>query len=724
MITLAPKKIKFEKSYSEQELSSKFVAKNINTESVYDCDIVAAFNKFELIEQIEETKHTLIISADVLFDSEIIKTIQLLVDNQPAIRVYLCLGDDEQNKTAIDRLKSRCLVRTGVTQAGAIFLSDHQYFNKRGVVITELDENGYCMALTLEQIDDSYRSFCKHFWDNAQHEYLGELKRQAQRADVKIVLNDDYQLDGYFDRKSFKTAISTVNALALSNKIELEEYATLISNRQFSDLNRIAKESSVNIVLTDFNYPNIVYEAKDDERREEVVWLLPNEFSAGKVNWAIQLNDDQKNKVTESIGKAIEQACWELVLNPKVSDLVDVDFVSANNSNEELMTIDERKAITLEEKYCQSIGEFLTETPETLFAKQTNWTDKFAAQHITFSGIIHPPYCPKSATKDELVGKWDKVNNQWHQSLSEAESMLNNLSEQLTESSAHSFASLLRQFFLGQDQKRKKLIGRIDALKKFNLLHSTPAERKKVEDDFSQISLEIEQNKTQIAQQINWAQKEYTWDKQKKHLSENKQQVREGVSKAKELLKNKRPEVETLVREIESKYCEEVKTYTSAKTEDNTAALPKEAEELKSGKQFFANKENRKKHAKLYQVHNHLFTKHSKVYKELLDIEKNTDNLEKRLATVIDELERHEQNKPKVQSLDESFDKQLGLKDKKQSKITWPSEDLPDDDLPLMQDKGKRYLVIKSLDKYDIANKEASRLKATVCTFKNGGVHA
>ncbi|KPH64276.1 hypothetical protein AMS58_03240 [Pseudoalteromonas porphyrae] len=721
MITLAPKEINFEKDFSEQELSSKFVAKNINTESVYDCDIVAAFNKFELIEQIEETKHTLIISADVLFDSEIIKTIQLLVDNQPAIRVYLCLGDDEQNKTAIDRLKSRCLVRTGVAQAGAIFLSDHQYFNKRGVVITELNENGYCLDLTLDQIDDSYRSFCKHFWDNTQYEYIGESKRQSQQTDATIVLNDEYQLDDYFNRKSFKTAISTVNALDLSNKIELEEYATLISNRQFAELNRIAKESSVNIFLTDFNYPNIVYEAKDDERSEEVVWLLPNKFSAGKVNWAIQLNDDQKNNVTESIDKAIEQACWELALKPKVCELVDVDFVSANNSNEELMTIDERKAITLEEKYCQSIEEFLNETPEILFSKQTHWSDKFAAQHITFSGIIHPPYCPKNATKDELVGKWDKVNNQWHQSLSEVESMLNNLSKQLTESSARSFASLLKQFILGQDQKRKKLIGRIDELKNFNLLHSTPAERKKAEDDFYQISLEINQNKTQIAQQINLAEKEHMWDKQNKQLSANKQQAREDVSKAKELLKNKRPQVETLLREIESKYCEEVKTYTSAKTEDNRAALPKE---LNIAKQFFTNKGNRKKHSKLHQVYNRLVTQHNKANKELLDIEKNTDNLEKRLATIIDDLERHEQNKPKAKSLDESFDKQLGLKDKKQLKITWPSEDLPVDDLPLMQDKGKRYLVIKSLDEYDIANKEASRLKATVCTFKNGDVYA
>lgn len=724
MITLAPKEIQFEKDFSEQKLSSKFVAKNTNTESVYDCDVVTVFNKAKLIQQIEETKHTLIISADVLFDSEIIKTIQLLVDNQPAIRVYLCLGDDAQNKTAIDRLKSRCLVRTGVAQAGAIFLSDHQYFNKRGVVITELNDNGYCVALSLDQIDDSYRSFCKHFWDNAQHEYLGESKCQAQRADVKIVLNDEYQLDSYFDRKSFITAISTVNALALSNKIELEEYATLISNRQFSDLNRIAKENSVNIVLTDFNYPNIVYEAKDDERSEEVVWLLPNEFSADKVNWAIQLDEPQKNNVTKSINKATELACWELALKPKVSELVDVNFVSANNSNEELMTIDERKAITLEEKYCQSIEEFLSETPETLFANQTNWSDKFAAQHIMFTGVIHPPYCPKNATDDELVGKWDKVNNHWHQSLSEVESILNNLSKQLTESSDRSFASLLNQFILGQDQKRKKLIGRIDELKNFNLLHSTPAERKNAEDDFSQILLEINQNKMQIAQQINLAEKEHMWDKQNKQLSANKQQAREDVSKAKERIKNKRPELETLLREIESKYREEVKTYRSEEIEGNTATLPKEAEELKSGKQFFANKENRKKHAKLYQVHNHLFTKHSKVYKELLDIEKNTDNLEKRLATVIDELERHEQNKPKVQSLNESFDKQLGLKDKKQLKITWPSEDLPVDDFSLMQDKGKRYLVIKSLDKYEVALKEASRLEATICILKNGDVHA
>lgn len=724
MTTLAPKKIKFEKDYSEQKLSSKFVSKNANTESAYDCDVVTVFNKAKLIQQIEETKHTLIISVDILFDSETIKTIQLLVDNQPSIRVYLCLGDDVQNKTAIDRLKSRCLVRTGVAQAGAIFLSDHQYFNKRGVVITELDESGYCLDLTLDQIDDSYRSFCKHFWDNTQYEYIGESRRQAQPTDVRIILNDEYQLDGYFNRKSFKTTIATVNASALANKIEITDDAMLISNRQLAELNSIAKESSVNIVLTDFNYPNIVYEAKDDERSEEVVWLLPKGFSAGKVNWAIQLDEAQKNNVTASINKVTEQACWVLALKPNVSELVNVKFVSANNTNEELMTIEQRKTITLEEHYCQSIEEFLKETPEALFSKQTNWSDKFAAQHVSFTGIIHPPYCPKNATADELVNKWEKVNNLWQQSLSEAESTLNNSSKQLTESRTRSFASLLSQFILGQNQTHRKLIGRIDALKKFNLLHSTPAERKKAEDDFSQIVLEVNQNKTQISQQINLAEKEHIWDKKIKQLSADKEQAKNDVSKAKELIKNKRPKLETLLKEIESKYREEVKTDRSEKTEDDTATLPKEAEELNSTKQFFSKKENRKKHAKLYQVYNNLVTEHSKAHKELLDIESNTDNHEKSLATINDELDRHERSKPKAESLDESLDQQLGLKSKKQLKIIWPSESLPDDDFSLMQDKGKRYLVIESLDKYEIANKEASRLKAIVCTFKNGDIYA
>ena len=66
MTTLAPKKIKFEKDYSEQKLSSKFVFKNANTESVYDCDVVTVFSKAKLIQQIEETKHTLIISQIVI----------------------------------------------------------------------------------------------------------------------------------------------------------------------------------------------------------------------------------------------------------------------------------------------------------------------------------------------------------------------------------------------------------------------------------------------------------------------------------------------------------------------------------------------------------------------------------------------------------------------------------------------------------------------------------
>lgn len=724
MTTLAPKKIQLKKDYSEQQLSSKFVSKNLNSGSVYHCGVVSPYNKNKLMNQIENSKHTLIIATDTLSDSDIIKTIQNLVENQPAIRVYLCLGDDGHNKTAIDKLKSRCLIRTGVAQAGTIFLSDHQHFNKQGVVITEFGDIGYHMKLNPDQMDDSYRSFCKHFWDNAKHEYFGNSKREAQTSDAVIVLNDDYQLGDYFNRKLFTTAIATVNTPALSQNIKLDEYATIISNREHVELNRKAKDSSANIVLIDFDFPNIVFEGKSDDKAEDIVWLLPKEFSADRVNWAVQLDDIQKKNVTESIYKAIDQACWELVLKPKVSDLVDVDFVSANNTNEELMTIDERKAITLEENYCKSIEEFLNEAPETLFSKQTNWSDLFAAQHVTFSGVVHPFYCPKNAIEDKLVNEWDKVNSQWLKSLSQAESMLNNLIKELVDSRELTFSSLLKRFVLGQNQQHKKMIEKLAALKTFNILHSTPAQRKTAEDEFSQISLEINQNKSQISKQINLAEKVHVWNKRSEQLSANKEQVQKGANKERESAESRKPQLEVTLIQIDSKYSEEVKTYISEEVDDKKAELPKEASEFSRAKQFFADKNHKKQYPKLYQVHNRLDTEHQKAQKELTELNKKCENIEKSLATITDEFNRHEQNKPKSESLDVSLDKQLGLKDRKPLRIIWPSEELPKNDLPLMQDKGKRYLVIQSLDEYDVAKKEASRLGATVCTFAQSDVYA
>jgi hypothetical protein len=724
MTTLAPKNIQFKKDYSEQQLSSKFVSKNFNTGSVYHCDVVSPYNKNKLINQIENSKHTLIIATDILSDNDIIKAIKTLVENHPTIRVYLCLGDDGKNKTAIDKLKSRCLIRTGVAQAGTMFLSDHQYFDKQGIVITEFGDIGYYMMLNPDQIDDSYRSFCKHFWDSTKHEYFGESKRAAQTSDAIIVLNDDYQLSDYFNRKSFTTLIAAVNTPALSKNIKLDEYATIISNRENVELNRNAKDSSANIVLIDFDFPNIVFEGKSDDKSEDIVWLLPKGFSDDIVNWAVQLDDKQKKSVTESIYKAIDQACWELVLKPKVSELVDVDFVSANNTNEELMRIDERKAITLEENYCKSIEEFLNEAPETLFSKQTNWSDLFAAQHVTFSGVVHPFYCPKNAIEDKLVNEWDKVNSQWLKSLSQAESMLNNLIKELGDSRELTFSSLLKRFVLGQNQQHKKMIEKLAALKTFNIFHSTPAQRKTAEDEFSQISLEINQNKSQISKQINLAEKVHVWNKISEQLSTNKEQVEKDVNKAKVHAKSKKTQLETLLTQIDGKYSEAIKTYISEEVDDKKVEIPKEASEFSRAKQFFANKNHKKQHPKLYQVHNRLGTEHQKAQKELAELNKKSENIEKNLASITDEIKRHEQNKPKPESLDESLDKQLGLKGRKLLRIIWPSEELPKDDLTLMQDKGKRYLVIQSLDEYDEAKKEASRLGATVCTFAPSDVYA
>lgn len=146
-----------------------------------DCDFSAStilefVDSADLISVVSKARLTLLLACDQIKNKELILALQEAADR--GVRIYLLLGDQQSNHTAIDSLTGRCLIRTGLKQHGGLMLVDHTASQARGFLITgaqSMTTSGggdWGIQLEQRQIEDSFRSFCKLFWEDAGSEYL------------------------------------------------------------------------------------------------------------------------------------------------------------------------------------------------------------------------------------------------------------------------------------------------------------------------------------------------------------------------------------------------------------------------------------------------------------------------------------------------------------------------------------------------------------------------
>lgn len=76
---------------------------------------------------------TLMIACEQLKDESLIQAIKEQAEK--GIRIYLLLGEKNANKVAIDVLSGRCLIRTGVSQKGALMVVDHTTTQAQGLLL-------------------------------------------------------------------------------------------------------------------------------------------------------------------------------------------------------------------------------------------------------------------------------------------------------------------------------------------------------------------------------------------------------------------------------------------------------------------------------------------------------------------------------------------------------------------------------------------------------------
>lgn len=98
--------------------------------------------------------------------------------------------------------------------------------------------------------------------------------------------------------------------------------------------------------------------------------------------------------------------------------------------------------------------------------------------------------------------------------------------------------------------------------------------------------------------------------------------------------------------------------------------------------------------------------------------EKKKEDFGKQIERLEEDVGKHQSNRPKSApgGISDQFGKVLGITEKEQpKKLSYPSEDLPLSEGSLYRDVNRRYLVITSLERIDLAKKDAERLNAKIC---------
>ncbi|MEZ9819989.1 hypothetical protein AB4238_05065 [Shewanella sp. 10N.286.45.A1] len=517
----------FTKHYHDELLPPIFIDQGCAAEDNLSLPaFIAAVEQQTIINLIDNTRLTLLLAVDQLTNADIIKALQNSADK--GIRIYLYLGNEHKNKQAISALSSRCLIRTGEPQQGALLISDHATFSPVGHILNSStvftnndDDDNFFIILTAAQTQDTYRSFCHLFWDKSEKQVIkqGEQSDKAVTNPAgNIVVNHQYQLPeqlaGNFTQAS-DIKFSQLNHHKLDSALasKLSWAANSILDLNKAELAESLVSDNKNVALTDLNVPNVV-------ATDSGCWFIPDNAENQQVNWSLKLNHQQSIELTNSLDQTFDAAQWQLDKSRHVDNL-DSQFMFVDEANN-VYQCEQSVELTLEPVYTDNMDSFLYDNIEDLTSSHTELTRECLAKSIHYNVHRHPPYCPKNARKSQLYSNWDSANNNWLTALADLEVKLDKLDTKRT-SVSQSILSFFSSFALGQQHKHKKLKKCIFELSQPGMITATPAERAQQEKNYLECFKQLSHDDDATDQAIEKAKLEKQWHDKKKQLTKSLQ---------------------------------------------------------------------------------------------------------------------------------------------------------------------------------------------------------
>lgn len=756
MSTIQVRHESFSIDYQEQDLPELF------SQQSSDCDFSSSSmfdvaDKDELISIINKARQTLLIASEQIKEETLIQALKNKADS--GVRIYLLVGDKQKNQSAIDTLSGRCLVRTGISQQGALILVDHMTIASKGLLfmgqkaLTTVNEEDWAVMLEPQQIDDSFRSFCKLFWENTDAEYLqqNQSQQKVNHPDGNVVTNHSHQLCGSL-KDCLQESLNNLVAASRDNfEVEDDSYRLLLA----SDAQNISQMARPGVALTDKHIPSLLMSTDGN-------WLLPDEPDFNSVNWCLKLSDAQSAVVASTYDTAMMEATWQYQPELTMGELSDRQALRFADQPDLVRIVEQSRNLTLNEINADTIESFLNNSAEKLASGKIDWQRDFMGHQIDYQVTIHPPYCSSQAKKDSLYLDWENSEEDWQNQLSSLTEKQKTIDESQN-SVSERFRGFVKSFLLGQGQSSKKLNQELNFLQQWSVIQATPAERDEYKKRLESLQLNIMQRGKDTAVTLDKAEKNYQWVEKQKILLDD-------LEKSKKLLSDTKVKQNQLLNEkdereknadkvfyddwgksaslISDKQIDEANVNDINHDQFLPEILPERedelAESLKLAKVECINKKRelliemtidqakqwkstikekvwKKHYSSLNKVLENRELASKKIQRDCDEADKNVLNAQQAADNDQSKLDLHGDQFVYVESTSsKAFDEQLGLKTKMSNltEFIWPNEELPSESAELRSYNGKRYLVIFDLKNLDTYQEDAKRLSAVIVCDK------
>ncbi|UYM15900.1 coiled-coil domain-containing protein [Endozoicomonas euniceicola] len=764
---IAPLERTFSVSYRDERLKNVFVFNSAEKDATgsYRDDYFQAGESSELLDELAtcQVEDSLFIAADIIRDTDAIRYIGNLADNN--VQVFLFLTECEENNLAIDALSGRCCIRTGSQQHGMILIGD--YHSKSAwsrVCSSGFVEKGYQYSLALEtdQIDEYYRLFCHLFWFEANNEYLESGRRQpASKAPVETIdLLHRNILSGPLTH-SLHTALEHPAKLftngGYDQNIVWQEFDHTELNLQESELllafNAIEQGQLQRVIE---RYGDIHLLSRDDLPQvlisEEEAWLLPLRYSKTDVIWAVKLSENQRRSVDDYHLELLANGYWRLKKEIAVDDITSpIRYV--DNIDEELQC-KELLSITLEDFECRSFAEFESDNAQELTKDQSVFNRSRLAREIEYQVVIHPPYLPGQAERDALVLAWERIQKRWDNEVCDLNVQVARMEAEQSKIKDN-LLGYMKQFFLGRDRERSQLKKEIDHLESICLSELSPSYRKENVALLNQLRSKLVESALSLANETDKAQQLEHWEQEKLKIDTRLEQCDQKRAKIQQDMEaflytrnEKKAAAEHVFleswKELFDKYFtainsneiardskrDDIEIWISNNSRQLNKVLKKQSKTTSGDLVKEASKSSKKQQRKEQEQAKKRLEQIPRAYKVTISnlaereqkLQQGLDQVSKEQERLGEELSTHQQSRNSIKGkAKESFLSKLLSKGKREADVAF-SIDFPEEDLPdigqLYMSKGKRYLAIAPDDDSELAKRTAMRLRASLVLKK------
>lgn len=777
MTRIVPRQEQFRIDYQSEHLPALF------SKQASDADFSSSLpqlNGEDLNRVVSMARLTLLIGCEQLKEDSLIQAIKEQAEQ--GVRIYLLLGDKNANKAAIDTLSGRCLIRTGVSQQGALVLVDHTTTQAQGLLLMSgqplafADPAAWRIQLEPQQIDDSFRSFCKLFWEQSNEEYLQQNQQQSsvQHPDGVVVTNYSHQLCGTLN-DCLGDTLEHLQAATHSGFGASGDSWRLLLGTQSRD---IAKQARTGVVLSDNRIPSLLLSNEGN-------WLLPDQPDFSAANWCLKLSAHQSHKLEQAYEQAFKEAAWQYQAKTAIGEC---DYQQrlrfADQPGLECVVEDVRQ-IELEDISTQNIYSFLNDDAKQLASAMTGWKRSQLAHFIDYDVVVHPPYCPESAKPDTLYQDWKNSEQDWQQRLEVLATAQSNIDQQQA-GIADKLRGFIKGFLLGQGQSVKSLNQEIDTLKNWSVTTATPAEREQYRERLESLQDKIRRRGADTEQELEKAEQNQRWEQRLDALKAEQfkanELLKQKSSDLDQLEKNKTETTSRVEQKFSNSWVEAAEKLTDQQLNDTeingikpeqflAEALPevpdlapKDADEPEKQARHEAVQQTKSRREELTQqarqacikakrealktmdvgqannwktsIKEKVWKKHYSAFERsfadreqgLKKIERDIQEAKKALDNSRTEQERaekalNEHGSSFVYQQKQVFDafaKQLGLKGNTaaENQFQWPAEELPAEGTELRTHQQDRYLVMFDDDHIDRAKLDAERLNAKIVCDK------